>query len=720
MKIYHTPNSTHSRKSSVKIGRQPLGVISNYQDATAQCASYLQQKVNGLEMRVKNLNSQHSENRSTTANKDQGPPPLSPCIATKQKKVFQSTNKNCNIDTQSYYETIINKRLENIIDKQPSPHIQKWPSNHMYTDNETSTKKFTEQVNKLHQNALIRIQYLTKKLRKFKLIKDQNQDECAPSLAKIKCFCQDYYQDCFDFYRCTDLIALKYFIYLLLQELNLWHSQNAFKTADYQLQYQTQIDHLKEKLDSQKNDSSTYQTQMKLQKMVSDTQGILEEIILGLQNKNNQNSLVQQVEILNNQMKKIKDKLHDTSTDKYPQSTVYKTGNSFLEDRSITQYSSKSKSPFNKPRLQSDCDNSRDHQIDHNNKVFQEQKTHIQQLVETVYKQQNEFKNKEKDYAKKLSSIHDDIKSKNLIINALELDKQKIDSERHKIQLELNRLADEHQSQVQRIKEISKNLDQVIKENLSLKQENEKLQNSQQNIIQIEQKYLEMLNQKQEDFEQIKQTQQESFKKDKLIQQFEAENEYFRTQCEKLTEAFNMQENDFIEMQQGKDQQAQDMIRQLSDKLLDQNKIIGILVEEANYFAHLLQYVYEIVPRVQGDGVPTTILMLQKDLMSKKPLIQQKMRVLSQFNQNLKGQSGENSTNIVQDDIDLLENLQSEPSFSEFMNTQNSSKNQYNHSVSQTQTQRNVSHNIQSNINNSDVSAMLVLQAHTIEKIMEW
>lgn len=76
-----------------------------------QCANYLQSKVQGLELRVKNLNSHHvSENRSTTGSKTATN--LSP---------YTRYGSNKQIDTVSYYESIINKRLENISKIEHSP-----------------------------------------------------------------------------------------------------------------------------------------------------------------------------------------------------------------------------------------------------------------------------------------------------------------------------------------------------------------------------------------------------------------------------------------------------------------------------------------------------------------------------------------------------------------------------------------------------------------------
>jgi len=42
----------------------------------------------------------------------------------------------------------------------------------------------------------------------------------------MKLFCLDNSTTCFDFYRCTDLILLKYMIYLLILELNQDTSNN--------------------------------------------------------------------------------------------------------------------------------------------------------------------------------------------------------------------------------------------------------------------------------------------------------------------------------------------------------------------------------------------------------------------------------------------------------------------------------------------------------------
>ncbi|CAD8073555.1 unnamed protein product [Paramecium sonneborni] len=70
----------------------------------------------------------------------------------------------------------------------------------------------------MNQNVKQLMIGIEKKLKNFKFAKENNHNSCASIIAKMKCFCLD--NSCFDFYRCTDLILLKYLIYLLIQELN--------------------------------------------------------------------------------------------------------------------------------------------------------------------------------------------------------------------------------------------------------------------------------------------------------------------------------------------------------------------------------------------------------------------------------------------------------------------------------------------------------------------
>lgn len=102
-------------------------------------------------MRVKNLNSQHCENRSSTHNRDRDPP-LSPCIPTKSKKIFSSNNKPA-IDAQSYYETIINKRLENII-KVDQPSAIRMQGSHVYTDISAKEPKYSNPFDLTNKSSL--------------------------------------------------------------------------------------------------------------------------------------------------------------------------------------------------------------------------------------------------------------------------------------------------------------------------------------------------------------------------------------------------------------------------------------------------------------------------------------------------------------------------------------------------------------------------------------
>jgi hypothetical protein len=50
----------------------------------------------------------------------------------------------------------------------------------------------------------------------LKFAKENDHTTCAAIIAKMKLFCLDNSQTCYDFYRSTDLILLKYMVYLLI------------------------------------------------------------------------------------------------------------------------------------------------------------------------------------------------------------------------------------------------------------------------------------------------------------------------------------------------------------------------------------------------------------------------------------------------------------------------------------------------------------------------
>ncbi|CAD8208916.1 unnamed protein product [Paramecium octaurelia] len=702
MKPYQTPNSGHSRQGSLRVQRQPLAVISNCPEFS-QCANYLQQKVQGLEQRVKNLNSQHAdrtENRSTTTQKNEAS--LSPFV--RQKKPCSSNQK---VDSQSYYEAIINKRLENISKMDQSPV-------HIKTDNTVAQQdKYSihsqlsnlgPSSGKLHSNSIVRIQKLTKKLRKFKMIKDQNQDECAPSLAKIKCFCQEYYNDCFDFYRCTDLIALKYFIYLLVQEINTLYSQDAFKMADNSMQYQQQIEMLKEQLDNQKSDQVSFQNQLKLQKMVVDTQKLIQDIINVLQTKHNQSTLINQVEVLNNQMKNIKENMstnqlqHQNATSfgqqlakcgidvNYQQRVTNDTSvvnqsnfkTQTVDERNQTQFSSKSKSPYS--RNQKKINFELEQQVDMNKKLLDEQVVTNRQLMEKLFKLQTEKQQNDQI----LKQVQEELKQRNQVIMELENNLQR-------------------ESSI--LNEMNQNLEEAVQQNKELSKENVNYKHSIDQYMQIEQKYYDLLQENNKQFQQMNQVIKENGCLQKVQQQIEAECKGYQQQILKLQEKCQAQ---YAQMQDQSD--AKYLQQQINELLLqqqEQSKIITLITDEALYLGQMTLYASDILQRQQTDGIPTTLVMLQKDLNGKRSTIQQKMNILQQFGNNMKNQQliAHSSSSQFNDNVDLLENLHSEAS----------SIRQKN--VSSYEETASTIHN--NNIQSNDLMTMLLVQCNTLEKMME-
>ncbi|CAK62821.1 unnamed protein product (macronuclear) [Paramecium tetraurelia] len=130
-----------------------------------------------------------------------------------------------------------------------------------------------------HANPPIQISSLThidKKLKQLKYAKDHDHNIFAAVLTKMKLFCLDNSTICFDFYRCTDLILLKYMIYLLILELNQETPNNQQEPVpEYKQQFQS---------------------------MVKDIVIIIYEIIEKIKSKQHINP---QMDILNNQLIKI-------------------------------------------------------------------------------------------------------------------------------------------------------------------------------------------------------------------------------------------------------------------------------------------------------------------------------------------------------------------------------------------------------------------------------
>ncbi|CAD8073826.1 unnamed protein product [Paramecium primaurelia] len=670
MKPFQTPNSCHSRKGSAKVNRQPFAIISNCPEFQ-QCANYLQSKVQGLEMRVKNLNSHHaSDNRSTTASKTTSN--LSPFNTHKQYNKYGS---NKQIDTQSYYETIINKRLENISKIEQSPIKTEQSIN----QDKYSVHSVVNHQTRLNYNCIQKIQTLTKRLRQFKLVKDQNQDECAPSLAKIKCFCQEFSNECFDFYRCTDLITLKYFIYLLLQELN--NNSDTFRANDNQ-HYEQQIEYLKSQLDNQNIDQMTFKGQIQLQKMVYNTQNLVQEIIKQLQSQNNQNVLTNQVDLLNKQIKTLKDNMNQQQflkssfgvnlsnyeTNENNSSIINQSNYKTNEDRFMTQMSSKSKSPY--------CRNIRKTQIDYdsqnNLRLLEEQTIINKQLMEKILELQS---SDQQNYA--IQEFQDQLNEKNKQIN--ELQKNLKNQEYYS---ELN----------QRILEISKNLDNVIQQNSLLLQENETLKSKIDQMKQIEQKYFDLLQDNNKQCQQLNSIINDNCQSKKIQQQYEAECKGYQQQILKLQEKCEVLQASLQDQNDSKFLQQQ--INELLQQQQEQNKIISLITDEALYLGQMTLYTNDLLQKQQGD-IPISIKILQKDLNNKKATIQQKMKILQQFGNNMKIKQciSHNSSIKTNSDIDLLENLENDVIPIRFQQQ----SNQHN-----------------------DLMALLVVQCHAIEKMIDF
>ncbi|CAD8196592.1 unnamed protein product [Paramecium octaurelia] len=131
----------------------------------------------------------------------------------------------------------INQLLEK---SSPTPYLQvkkhdveQWTERLMKPTEKASCSSFTQNENvfdihlqkyssisSISQQTFPVLLQIEKKVKLLKYAKENDHNTCAAIIAKMKLFCLDNAQTCYDFYRSTDLILLKYMIFLLIQELN--------------------------------------------------------------------------------------------------------------------------------------------------------------------------------------------------------------------------------------------------------------------------------------------------------------------------------------------------------------------------------------------------------------------------------------------------------------------------------------------------------------------
>ncbi|CAD8104197.1 unnamed protein product [Paramecium primaurelia] len=145
------------------------------------------------------------------------------------------------------------------------------------------------QISTISQQTFPVLGQIEKKIKLLKYAKENDHNTFAAIIAKMKLFCLDNAQTCYDFYRSTDLILLKYMIFLLIQELN-------------------------QRPTIEKQEISNDQTSQ-FQSMIKDIISIVYEIIEEVKSKSFSGS---QIDTLNKQLAKIQNKfkLDSNSTHK--------------------------------------------------------------------------------------------------------------------------------------------------------------------------------------------------------------------------------------------------------------------------------------------------------------------------------------------------------------------------------------------------------------------
>ncbi|CAD8122383.1 unnamed protein product [Paramecium sonneborni] len=221
--------------------------------------------------------------------------------------------------------------------------------------------------------SLIDIQ---KKLKLLKYAKENDQNTFVSIITKIKLFCLDNSAICFDFYRCNDLILLKYMIYLLIFQFNQ---------------------------DIQKNqkESNSEQT-LQLQNMVKDIITIIYEIIEEIKSKQHN---ISHIDTLNHQLTQIQNKFKPANACslKTINKSSHQRYNSFnLEKNKSAVYQSKYAADIN---LSTNQLNSNPQFNNGQQKIIQNQNDELEQNSKLIISLNNQIQKLQKNYKKQIFSI---------------------------------------------------------------------------------------------------------------------------------------------------------------------------------------------------------------------------------------------------------------------------------------------------------------------------
>ncbi|CAD8195720.1 unnamed protein product [Paramecium pentaurelia] len=207
-----------------------------------------------------------------------------------------STQKKASQHSHSPIKPIATKEINQLLQKSsPVPYLQvkqydveQWTDrivrqidkHNSFTQNEIpldiQPQKYSHIHTPIEQSFIKSLANIEKQLKQLRYSKDHDQQTFTTIITKMKLFCLDNSTICFDFYRCTDLILLKFMIYLLILELN----QQSNNNKKEQVQDQTQ----------------------QFQNMVKDIVTIVYEIIEEIKSKQH---ISTQIDNLNNQLTKI-------------------------------------------------------------------------------------------------------------------------------------------------------------------------------------------------------------------------------------------------------------------------------------------------------------------------------------------------------------------------------------------------------------------------------
>ncbi|KAM3131539.1 hypothetical protein pb186bvf_016323 [Paramecium bursaria] len=561
--------------------------------------------------------------------------------------------------TERIFKPQFTNRIINVFDKHKScSQIDQEDS-----QEDIHIRKFSQFIT-LSKNIIPRLLHIQKKIKVFKAQKDADYNSCASTIAKMKCFCLDNAQNCFDFYRCTDLIMLKYMIYLMIAEMNNPFSElPSPKTA---------------------NNSMVETSTNQLKQILKETVGIVYEIIEEIKNTKIINQ-PQKVENLNNQLSKIQQKIRAIDDKKTSQQPYLhsKNASAVFLDSACTTPQTQGKRPFDFPHSQSQ-------------RKIESTETKVSPVSQTQ---------------KIIQFQLDELNIKNDQINKLHQQITKLQKEQRRTQLENSQLLQQLQEVTTNLQLATKTIKQQEDEISVVKNTYEQMENNAERQKTERDQYYSKYRSLNDEYQQLK----------RLFDEFQKNNQIMHKEYTIMKNQINQQQQSELGLVKSK---KDDEISRLTRQLNEKQMLVQSLAEDATTMGRQLKQVTEQILNVNTSDLPKELRSLQQQLLSQEQLIQSKVQNIEQFQQSIQIQDGFPQMQLQTLDLDcqtMSQSILQSEMRNSLVPTQATIPQNFRMFTSTTSLRKSgtITDQIKLQATHSDLMSMLLIQCDTIEKLVE-